>query len=101
MKRENIKKLILAVLVVFLIQGSASADEGEGKGEKFEKIKGKVLERINKKRGFLNAFESCVKSANAREDMKSCRNNYKKNMEALRAERKEMKEKRKSRRKNR
>ena len=43
MKRENIKKLILAVLVVFLIQGSASADEGEGKGEKFEKIKVKCL----------------------------------------------------------
>ena len=96
MERESMKKIILAVMMVFLVQSAAYADEG--KGEKFEKIKGKVLERINKKRGFLNDFESCVKSANAREDMKSCRKNHKKNMEALRAERKEMKEKRKSRR---
>lgn len=80
--------------MVFLVQSAAYADEGE----RFAKIKAKVLEKVNKKRGFLNDFESCVKSANTREDMKSCRQNHKKNMEALRAERKEMKEQRKERR---
>ena len=92
------KKIILAVMMVFLIQNAAYADDGKMKGEKLEKVKGKVLDRINKKRGFLNDFESCVKSANSREDMKSCRKKNKQNMEALRAERKEMKGKRKERR---
>jgi hypothetical protein len=101
MERENMKKIILAVMMLFLVQNAAYADEGKMKGEKLEKIKGKVLERINKKRGFLNAFESCVKSANSREDMKSCRKTKKQNMETLRAENKEMKEKRKERRKKR
>ena len=87
--------------MVFLIQNAAYADDGKMKGEKLEKVKGKVLDRINKKRGFLNDFESCVKSANSREDMKSCRKKNKQNMEALRAERKEMKGKRKERRKKR
>ncbi|MBT6717358.1 MAG: hypothetical protein HOB18_06955 [Nitrospina sp.] len=95
------KKIILAVMMVFLVQNAAYADEDKMKGEKIEKVKGKVLEHINKKRGFLNDFESCVKSVNSREDMKACRKKNKQNMEALRAERKEMKEKRKEKRKDR
>ncbi len=91
------KKIILAVMMVFLVQSAAYADEGE----RFEKIRAKVLEKVNQKRSFLNDFESCVKSANTREDMKTCRQNHKKKMEALRAERKEMKGKRKDRREKR
>jgi len=49
------KKIFLVVVMVFLVQNVSYADEG--KGEKFEKKKGKILERINKKRGFLNDFE--------------------------------------------
>ena len=94
------KTIILAVLMVFLVQNAAYADKDKDrdKGEKIEKVKGKVLERINKKRGFLNDFESCVKSANSREDLKSCRKNNKQNMKTLRDERKEKKEKRKGKR---
>jgi hypothetical protein len=98
MEREDMKKIILAVMMVFLVQNAAYADDGKRTGEKLEKVKGKVLERINKKRGFLNDFEICVKSANSHEDMKSCRKKSKQNMEALRNERKEMKERRKERR---
>ena len=65
----------------------------EEKKKRFEKRKGKVLENIEKRRALLNNFESCIKSANSREDLKSCRNTNKKGREALRAERREMREK--------
>ena len=64
------------------------------KKKRFERRKGKVLENIGKRRALLNNFESCIKSANSREDLKSCRNTNKKGREALRAERREMREKR-------
>ena len=60
------------------------------KKKRFERRKGKVLENIGKRRALLNNFESCIKSANFREDLKSCRNTNKKSLEALRAERREM-----------
>ena len=66
----------------------------EEKKKRFERRKGKVLENIGERRALLNNFESCIKSANSREDLKSCRNTNKKGREALRAERREMREKR-------
>ena len=60
------------------------------KKKRFEKRKGKVLENIGKRRALLNNFESCIKSANSRENLKSCKNRNKERMEALHAERKEM-----------
>ena len=63
------------------------------KMESLERIKRNVLENIGTRRILLNDFESCIKSANSREDLKSCRNENKKGMEALRVKRKEMKEK--------
>ena len=60
------------------------------KKKRFERRKGKVLENIGKRRALLNNFESCIKSANSREDLKSCRNRNKKGLEAFRAQRKEM-----------
>ena len=71
------------------------------KKKRFERRKGKVLENIGKRRALLNNFESCIKSANSREDLKSCRNTNKKSLEALRAERREMREKREKRREGR
>ena len=62
----------------------------EKKKKRFERRKGKVLENIGERRALLNNFESCIKSANSRENLKSCRNTNKKGMEALRAERREM-----------
>lgn len=82
------KRILLVLMMMFLAQSVVYADEGKSKGEKFEKMKGKVLDRINKKRGFLNDFERCVQSASSRESLKSCRKTNKSNMEALRSERK-------------
>ena len=62
----------------------------EGKKKRFERRKGKVLENIGKRRALLNNFESCIKSANSREDLKSCKNRNKERMEVLHTERKEM-----------
>ena len=71
------------------------------KKKRFERRKGKVLENIGKRRALLNNFESCIKSANSREDLKSCRNTNKKGREALRAERREMREKMREKREKR
>tara|TARA_B100000929_G_scaffold256138_1_gene218191 strand:- start:139 stop:522 length:384 start_codon:yes stop_codon:yes gene_type:complete len=76
-----------------------------GKKKRFERRKGMVLENIGKRLALLNNFESCVKSANFREDLRSCRNTNKKGREALRAEirgmREKMREKREKRREGR
>ena len=66
--------------------------KAEGKKKRFERRKMKVLENVRKRRALLNNFESCIKSANSHEDIKSCKNRNKERMEALHAERKEMRE---------
>ena len=73
----------------------------EEKKKRFERRIRKVLENIRKRRALLNNFESCIKSANSREDLKSCRNTNKKGMEALRAERREMRGKMREKREKR
>ena len=73
----------------------------EEKKKRFERRKGKVLENIGERRALLNNFESCIKSANSREDLKSCRNTNKKGREALRGERREMREKMREKREKR
>ena len=60
------------------------------KKKRLERRKMKMLENVRKRRALLNNFESCIKSANSHEDMKSCKNRNKERMEALHAERKEM-----------
>ena len=72
-----------------------------GKKKRFERRKGMVLENIGKRLALLNNFESCIKSANFREDLKSCRNTNKKGLEALRAERREMRGKMREKRERR
>ena len=68
------------------------------KKKRLERRKMKVLENVRKRRALLNNFESCIKSANSHEDIKSCKNRNKERMEALHAERKKMREKRERRR---
>ena len=87
-------------MFVFLFQGVASADEGERRSENFAKMKNKVLEHIAKKRAALDTFEGCVKSANAKEDIKTCRKAKQEAMKSLRSENKEKKEKFRSERKD-
>lgn len=92
-------KIILSFLIVFLFQSVASADEGERRSENFAKMKSKVLEHIGKKRAALDTFESCVNSANAKEDIKTCRKAKKESMKGLREENKEERKKLRSERK--
>jgi hypothetical protein len=73
----------------------------EGKKKRFERRKGKVLENIGKRHALLNNFESCIKSANSREDLKSCKNRNKERMEVLHTERKEMRGKMREKRERR
>ena len=87
------KKLLLILAMVFLVQNSTYADEGKGK--RFEENKGRVLENLNKKLGFLNTFKGCVTSAGSREELKSCKMTNKKNMDEFRTAKKASKEERK------
>ena len=89
------KKLLLTIVVVFLFQHVAYADEGKKKGKRFAENKGRILGNIDKKLGFLNDFKACVKSADSREEVKSCRLTNKKNMDEFRAARKAGNEERK------
>jgi hypothetical protein len=82
-------------------QSDQRESKSERKSKRFETKKAQVLENIGKKRAILDTFESCVKTANSREDMKSCRTNNKSSMETLRSQRKEMKAKRKEMREKR
>ena len=92
------KKLLLILAMVFLVQNMTYADEGKGKGKRFEENKGRVLENLNKKLGFLNDFKDCVTSAGSREELKSCRMTNKKIIDEFRAAKKASKEERKKRR---
>ena len=71
------------------------------KKKRLERRKMKVLENVRKRRALLNNFESCIKSANSHQDMKSCKNRNKEKMEALHAERKEMRGKMREKREKR
>jgi hypothetical protein len=89
------KKILLVLAMVFLVLNMTYADEGRGKGKNFEENKGRVLENIGKKIGFLNNFKTCVTSAGSREELKSCRMTNKKTMEGFRSTKKANKEERK------
>ena len=86
-------KILLILAMVFLVQNITYADEGKGK--RFEENKGRVLENLNKKIGFLNTFKGCVTSAGSREELKSCKTTNKKIMDEFRAAKKASKEERK------
>ena len=86
-------KILLIIGMVFLVQNITYADEGKGK--RFEENKGRVLENLNKKIGFLNTFKGCVTSAGSREELKSCKTTNKKIMDEFRAAKKASKEERK------
>ena len=75
--------------------------KAEEKKKRFERRIRRVLENIRKRRALLNNFESCIKSANSHEDLKSCKNRNKERMAALHAERKEMRGKMREKRERR
>ena len=90
------KKLLFALMAVFLFQHIAYADESKGK--RFEQNKAWIIEQTNKKIVILKAFEGCVQSANSRQELKTCRQTKKQEMEPLRAAREERRAEREKRR---
>ena len=93
------KKLLFALMLVFLFQHIAYADKLKGKGKRFEQNKAWIIGQTNKKIGILKAFEGCVQSANSRQELKACRQNKKQEMEPLRAAREERRSARKTKKK--
>jgi hypothetical protein len=89
------KKLLLILGVVLLVQNMTYADEGRGKGKRFEENQARVVENIGKKIGFLNSFKICVTSTSSQEELKSCKMTNKKIMEEFRAAKKASREERK------
>ena len=92
---NKMRKLLLIIVAIFLVQSMSYAEDGKGKSKGFEENKMRVLGNLDKKLRFLNEFKSCVTSAGSRHELKSCRMTNKTNMEAFRADRTASKEERK------
>lgn len=88
---------LLLISLSLIISTSLFAEEGKGNGERFEKVKGKVLERMDKHIATLQTARSCASSASDKAAMKSCREPLK----SMRQEFKKKRETRRERRKNR
>jgi len=73
------------------VDEGAGMSEGAGDGKNFETYKAKALESIAKRHGLLSELESCIGSANSREDMKSCKHKHKQAFNELHHDKKEMK----------
>jgi hypothetical protein len=85
------KKIIFIIFTIFLFQGTAIAQQ-DGGGKNLQDVKNKILQRIQNKKGITNTFESCITSANSRQDIKSCRQIHKAAMKNFRKKNKEMRE---------
>ena len=94
------KKMLFALMALFLFQPIAYADELKGKGKKFEQNKAWIIEQTNKKITILKAFEGCVQSTNSRQELKACRQTKKQKMEPLRAAKEERRAARKAKKKD-
>ncbi|GEM_PF-1895411 len=86
------KKIVLILFAIFLFQGTALAQQ-DGRGKNLQDVKNKILQRIQNKKRIINAFESCVRSANSREALKACRQRNKAAMKNFRENNKQMREK--------
>lgn len=92
-------KVLVAVL--FLLLSVNSLAEEKGSGEKFQKAKSMMLEKIEKRISNLQDVKSCVSSASNKEALKSCREKMKAHRAEMKEQRKDWKKKRKERRKKR
>lgn len=96
-----IKKMIVVLAVLFIFPAISLADEEENKGKNIEDIKSHILQKMDKKISILNNFKSCVSSASSHDAIKSCRQQKKESMKAIKGEhkgkRKEFREDRKKR----
>jgi hypothetical protein len=64
------------------------ADEEKNKGKSIEEVKSHILNKMDKKISILNSFKSCVSSAGSHDAIKSCRQQKKESMKAIKGEHK-------------
>ncbi len=79
----KMKKLILASMMFFLIQGAAHAMDQEGSEKGIQKLKSDTLADVRDTRSSLDKFESCVESAENEQKIDSCRDKLKQSMSEL------------------
>jgi len=85
------KKIIFILFAILLFQGTAIAQQ-DGGGKNLQDVKNKILQRIQNKKRITNAFESCITSANSRQDIKACRQRHKEAKKNFRKNNKEMRQ---------
>lgn len=83
-----IKKLIVMLAVIFLFPAISLADNDEHKGKNIEDVKSHILNKMDKKISILNTFKSCVSSASSHDAIKSCRQQKKESMKAIKGDHK-------------
>jgi len=74
--------------VLFLFSGVSFADSDGEKGKNIKQMKGHILEKVDQKISTLNSFKSCVRSTNSHDAIKSCRQQKKESMKAIKRENK-------------
>jgi flagellar biosynthesis regulator FlbT len=93
------KTILLAILAFSML--NVQAEEKKGSGEKFQKAKSMMLEKIEKRISNLQDVKSCVSSASDKEALKACRAKMKEHRAEMKEQRKQWKEKRKQRKQRR
>ncbi len=83
------KKFILIIVTIFLFQGIAQADDENNKEKNINQVKDQILKHTDKKISILSSFKSCVSSASSKDDIKSCHQEKKNSMKAVKKENKE------------
>ena len=83
-----IKKLIVILAVIFLFPAISLADNDEHEGKNIEDLKSHILNKMDKKISILNTFKSCVSSASSHDAIKSCRQQTKEPMKAIKRDHK-------------
>ncbi|MBU6141036.1 MAG: hypothetical protein KGP29_05750 [Proteobacteria bacterium] len=91
-------KITSALVLSMLVSISAQAQE-EQSGEKFSAHKTEMVGQLNKEKTIIDSAISCINSATKKEDAQKCHEQKKTSMDALRAEREALQQKRMSERK--
>jgi len=85
------KKIILISLVLFLVQGTALAQQNQNR-KKLRLAKNEILQEVRAKQRILRAFENCASSASSQKALRPCRQKYRIALQNLRKNNKRKRE---------
>lgn len=88
-------KLLIILSLTTLFAFAHNHEEVEGKAAKFNEMKSRALQNIDKRISEMQAHKSCISSATDRESMKACKKAMKANRKEWRQNKKARKEARK------